>query len=142
MLDEGCEKALAAGDVRSSQLKRSREVLQRAEEESVPDHVWKRFSPEVVDHTKCLARTWGGGRGSQCPREPVQGRSLCRMHCSQGTLSHGLVDSAIPYGKLQEFLKHEARREHKLWQRADGVVTGVKPRGDRRKRHWYSRSLL
>ena len=52
LLEEGCEKALAAGDVRSSQLKRSREVFQRAEEESVPDHVWKRFSPEVVDHTE------------------------------------------------------------------------------------------
>ena len=66
------------------------------------------------------------------------------MHISKGT-PHGLVNSAIPYAKLQEFLKHEAKREAASCKRAasgDGVNAGAKPRPDRRKRHWYSRHLL
>ena len=109
------------------------------EEERVPEHVWKRFSPEVVDYSKCLARTWGGGRGSQCPKIPLEGRRLCGLHSRMEQLTHGLVNSEIPYAKLQEFLKHEAKQERNVRRRAEGVKTGAKPRGDRRKRHWYAR---
>ena len=39
-------------------------------------------------------------------------------------------------------MKHEARREHKVRRQAAGAKTGEKPRGDRRKRHWYTQYLL
>ena len=62
------------------------------------------------------------------------------MHNSQGA-SHGLVNSEIPYGKLQEFLKAE-EAARKRAARGEAASAGSKPRADRRKRHWYARYLL
>ena len=84
---------------RGSKRRRNRE------EDTVPENVWKRFTPAAVDSTKCLARMWSGGRGGQCKCLPIAGRSVCAMH-SKST-SHGLVTGAITYDKLQEFLKAE-----------------------------------
>lgn len=69
----------------------------------------------------------------------MSGRSLCRAHSELA--SHGLVTGAIPYEKLQDFL-HAEEVARKRAAKEDGVKAGAKPRGDRRKRHWYSRSLL
>ena len=54
---------------------------------------------------------------------------------------HGLVTDAIPYDKLQEFLKAE-EAARKRAAKGEGVRAGAKPRADRRKRHWYARYLL
>ena len=67
----------------------------------VPEHVWKRFTPESIDRSKCLARTWNGGRGGQCDSRPCRGRDVCRLHTKYQ--KHGLVTGAIPLAKLRGF---------------------------------------
>ena len=124
--------------------KRRHADRKQMEETRVPEHVWKRFSPDVPDKTKCYARLWAGGRGAQCNRFPISGRALCGMHSNRGA-PHGLVNGAIPYEKLQEFLRAEEKRGNMLRKRAataEGVKGGAKRRLDRRKRHWYARFVL
>ena len=109
------------------------------EENTVPEDVWKRFTPAAVDFTKCLGRMWSGGRGGQCKCLPSPGRALCAMHSKSTT--HGLVTGAIPYGKLQEFLRAEESARKRV-ARGEGGTGGGKLKADRRKRHWYARYLL
>jgi hypothetical protein len=94
LLNETCEGALAAGRDRPSRFKRRREERDRMEEESVPQHVWQRFTPATINKSKCYARTFSGGRGGQCNSVPMPGCSLWVRHSKSA--SHGLVDGAIP----------------------------------------------
>ena len=66
------------------------------------DEVWRRFTPIVIDPVKCLARTFNGGAGGQCKRNPQTGGVTCGS-CKK--LAHGRVDGPIPDGKLQTFLR-------------------------------------
>ena len=60
------------------------------------------FTPVVLDLRLCLARTWNGGRGGQCPKKQCVGK-LCQMHARRGGLAHGLVTGPVPPAKLREF---------------------------------------
>ena len=73
---------------------------------------WKQYTPDVVDETRCLARTWGEGHGAQCTRPPALGNRLCKMHVKQvgGKGWHGEVDGPIPDAKLAEFRRRGKRR--------------------------------
>ena len=73
---------------------------------------WKQYTPDVVDKTRCLARTWGEGHGAQCTRPPALGNRLCKMHAKQvgGKGWHGEVDGPIPDAKLAEFRRRGKRR--------------------------------
>ena len=137
--DEEGDAICAAADKRTPGSKRRGRKSKRMEEDNVPEHVWKRFTPPVVDEKKCLARMWSGGRGEQCKKVPMPGRAVCGAHGKSAP--HGLVTGAIPYDKLQEFLKAE-ESARKRAARGEGVVAGSRTRGDRRKRHWYARYLL
>ena len=62
------------------------------------------FTPEVVDDgSRCLARTWNGGRGGQCKAKPAQD-GLCKVHLRSH--AHGLVTGDIPAAKLAQFEAH------------------------------------
>ena len=111
----------------------------RRTEEFVPEDVWKRFTPATVNKEKCRARMWSGGRGGQCSKLPIPGRDVCAMHSRSA--SHGLVTGAIPYDKLQEFLRAEEAARKRV-AKGEGVTAGGKLRADRRKRHWCARYLL
>ena len=64
------------------------------------------FTPECVnDGSRCLARTWGGGKGGQCKSKPIQD-GLCKTHLHSH--AHGLVTGDIPPAKLRQF---QARAE-------------------------------
>ena len=108
-------------------------------EEAVPADVWKRFTPAAVNQEKCRARMWCGGRGGQCSKLPLDGREVCRRHSKSA--KHGLVTGAIPYDKLQEFLKAEEAARKRI-AKGEEVSAGAKVRGGRRKRHWYARYLV
>ncbi|CAE8587060.1 unnamed protein product, partial [Polarella glacialis] len=71
----------------------------------VTSEVWKRFSPAQIDHALCMARTWSGGLGGQCPRQRQgQKHDFCSLHDKKdGWKVHGRVDDAIPEKKLKEF---------------------------------------
>ena len=56
--------------------KQAGETAARPAQESVAsggEPAWKRFTPEVIDHEKCLARTFAGGRGGQCRNARLSG---------------------------------------------------------------------
>jgi hypothetical protein len=69
---------------------------------------WRRFTPERIDSSKCIARTWSSGRGGQCSFKPRHGVDLCTK-CQNGLLSHGKVTGEIPSGKMKEFVKAAER---------------------------------
>ena len=75
------------------------------------DLEWRRFTPRIVDESKCLARIWAGGRGGQCSHAPTD-RQFCKRHAQQQNQKgwHGTVQGEIPEPKLREFLKR-ARQE-------------------------------
>lgn len=81
---------------------------------------WRRFTPAEVVGSKCLARTWGGGRGGQCHRLPKGGQGMCEFHlkCDQWA-KHGRVDGPIPEAKLQEF-QRAAGSDHRTLGREPG----------------------
>ena len=96
------------------------------------DAVWKRFTPDAIDASRCLARVWdrvakGDGLGGQCKRKPLEGDEVCRKHKGE-KLAHGKVTGEIPEGKLREFLKAEEVR-----RKRDGsaVVEGGEKSGGR-----------
>ena len=68
---------------------------------------------DSVDETRCLARTWNGGRGGQCGKVCAPGRDLCKGHAGEGKLGHGKVNGKIPEAKLREFLRAGAKEELK-----------------------------
>ena len=72
---------------------------------------WKRFTPAVVDPSKCLGRTWSSGRGGQCGSKRCAGADLCARHARQvGTQGWlGKVTGEIPERKLKEFEKEWAK---------------------------------
>ena len=68
---------------------------------------WKRFTPSSVDLSRCLARTWSGGRGGQRVNAPLLGEDLCKRHAAKFGQEgcHGKVTGGIPEKKLKEFEK-------------------------------------
>eukprot|EP00929_Paragymnodinium_shiwhaense_P000334 TRINITY_DN100582_c0_g1_i1.p1 TRINITY_DN100582_c0_g1~~TRINITY_DN100582_c0_g1_i1.p1 ORF type:complete len:311 (+),score=78.33 TRINITY_DN100582_c0_g1_i1:134-1066(+) len=74
------------------------------------DEEWRKFTPLVVDKTKCLARTWNGGTGGQCGKNATEG-DFCGAHGGQAQKwkVHGRVDGSIPENKLNEFKRAAAR---------------------------------
>eukprot|EP00928_Gymnodinium_smaydae_P063420 TRINITY_DN46998_c0_g1_i1.p1 TRINITY_DN46998_c0_g1~~TRINITY_DN46998_c0_g1_i1.p1 ORF type:complete len:304 (+),score=68.34 TRINITY_DN46998_c0_g1_i1:194-1105(+) len=71
------------------------------------NEAWSRFTPSDVKRDRCLARTWGGGRGGQCGRHPMRNNVVCNYHGTHGA-AHGLVIGGIPECKLKEFMRHAA----------------------------------
>ena len=69
---------------------------------------WRPFTPSIVDPSKCMARTWAGGRGGQCTKPRSAGERYCKL-CKRGKLAHGAVDGPIPEKKLIEF-KNSAKK--------------------------------
>ena len=66
----------------------------------VPEHVWKRFSLEVVDETRCLARVYlRGGFGGQCNFRPAGDERCCRLHSNPTRQVYGLVTGPTPQAK-------------------------------------------
>lgn len=49
-------------------------------------------SPEV----RCMARTWGGGMGTQCSYKRKEGQEFCGQHLKNGWEKHGRIDQDIP----------------------------------------------
>ena len=84
----------------------------------VPADAWEDFTPSSVNDTRCLARTWGGGRGAQCAKLPLPGRELCAQHHAELSFksvgrTRGLVTGGIPRLKLLEFVRHARWRGEK-----------------------------
>ena len=73
--------------------------------DQVPASVWRRFTPDVIESGKCLARTFNGGLGGQCTKLALVGSEFCRQHEGRGCQVHGFVKGPIPRGKLQHFLR-------------------------------------
>ena len=73
--------------------------------------IWERFTPQEINPSWCLARTWNDGRGGQCSRSRVTDSELCKACSNRATLVHGLVTGEIPEGKLKEFMRASERRE-------------------------------
>ena len=44
-----------------------------AVDESVPEHVWKRFTPGKIDKGKCVARVWGAVAAGSATKHRRQG---------------------------------------------------------------------
>jgi len=65
----------------------------------------------VVDHDRCLARTWNAGAGRQCARKPAAGKQFCAQHEKTGTLKHGTVVGTIEPAVQQ---KYDKAASHKL----------------------------
>ena len=111
----------------------------------VPADAWKRFTPEVVDASRCQARIFAGGHGGQCSQRPVSDGNLCANHSREAGrvvgLAHGYVTGEIPRAKLLEFVRRAARREEKELKVAAGEEVarrGGRPKSSVGKR-WYAR---
>ena len=121
----------------------------------VAKDAWKRFTPETIDYTKCLARMWNKGCGAQCRQVPIPGKTLCKFHVG-GQLTHGYVTGTIPFGKFQQFLRAEERSKRRAREHADVEAAMTEDKGKRpreagegapppkcpRKRRWYTRALM
>ena len=66
---------------------------------------WRKYTPTEIDATKCMARTWGNGKGGQCGNKPEAGGRFCGAHKKKEGKPgwHGAVDGEIPAEKLAEF---------------------------------------
>ena len=95
-----CVRAAASGD---------RVVL---ETEAQGDFGWKRFSPEVPDGSKCMARVFGvHGCGGQCSAQRAGALEFCGRHANaEQWRVHGRVDGPIPDAKWKDFVKAAQRR--------------------------------
>eukprot|EP00927_Polykrikos_kofoidii_P070853 TRINITY_DN67231_c0_g1_i1.p1 TRINITY_DN67231_c0_g1~~TRINITY_DN67231_c0_g1_i1.p1 ORF type:complete len:1171 (-),score=216.39 TRINITY_DN67231_c0_g1_i1:663-3953(-) len=89
----------------------------------------KRFTPDTLDLSKCLARTWANGHGGQCTGRPSDGQQFCPRH-GQGDAwqVHGRVDGPIPEAKLREFMQAEKRRISSASAPLPGEAVGKKQR--------------
>ena len=100
--------AVVASPRRRLSGKTSSSCLPVSAHESTPpvllpgEEVWRRFTPPVINPTLCLARTYNGGAGGQCKRNPQAGGDICGS-CKK--LVHGRVDGPIPEIKLAHFLR-------------------------------------
>ena len=108
---------------RKPRVSRTRKALQ-TDGHDVPADAWKRFTPDVVDFERCIARTFVGGYGGQCSQRPVPCSELCANHAREAErvvgLAHGLVTGEIPRAKLLEFVRRSARREERELKVAAG----------------------
>ena len=43
-----------------------------------------------------MARTWGGGMGTQCSYKRKEGQEFCGQHLKNGWEKHGRIDQDIP----------------------------------------------
>ena len=96
---------------------------------SPADREWLRFTPNTIDQTNCLARTWGSGVGAQCRIVPAHGCDVfCKKHFAQQGAKgwHGRVDGAIPEAKLKEF-QGVARRASRAVSAPTAPVAGTLP---------------
>lgn len=96
------------------------------------------FTPEVIDPTCCLARTWNGALGGQCCAAPLRpanaadlGSGLCKSHFRQWKksghgLTHGRVDGPIPAEKLVEFEFHTKKMADIALVNTESLVAVVK----------------
>jgi len=67
---------------------------------------WHAFTPTEVSSVCCQARTWGGGKGGQCPRVKPEGSDFCVNHTKGDKwMVHGRVSGEIPAAKLAEFVR-------------------------------------
>ena len=83
--------------------------------QSVVVEAWKEFTPMSIDHGKCLAGMWSGGRGGQCLAGKLPGKDLCKGPLNEITgdawLQYSLITGAIPDAALMKFQKK--KRQHK-----------------------------
>ena len=84
---------------------------------SISRDAWKRFTPQVIDSTRCQSRVWKNGEGGQCKnRISLTGCNLCTNHRTQHDslhgLTHGYVTCPIPPTKLLEFMRCEMRNKN------------------------------
>lgn len=71
---------------------------------------WKRFTPDEVSTTHCMARIWGGGKGGQCKSKPAANSDFCAAHTKKECWrTHGRCDGPIPEKKFQQFLKESGK---------------------------------
>ena len=72
----------------------------RLEPKTVPEEIWRRFTPVEINDALCMARLWGaGGRGAQCNKPRAADTDLCQEH-AKSKLVHGRVDGPFPHKKL------------------------------------------
>ena len=75
------------------------------------NEAWIAFTPAEVDASRCMARTWGAGRGAQCTKPRRVGQNdealdFCSLHqAGDKWQAHGRVDGPIPEKKLAQFRK-------------------------------------
>ena len=83
--------------------------------QSVVVEAWKEFTPMSIDHGKCLAGMWSGGRGGQCLSGKLPEKDLCKGPLNEITgdagLQYSLITGAIPDAALMKFQKK--KRQHK-----------------------------
>jgi len=100
--------AVTLADARDRSVERNSTMSSQLED---PDAASKRFTPAQIDATRCLARTWAGGRGGQCAAKPAGGAPFCPVHSKDDKWRlHGRVDGTIPAAKLREFVRVSAGR--------------------------------
>lgn len=50
----------------------------------------------VPSEMRCMARTWGGGLGTQCSYKKKEGEDFCGQHLKNGWEKHGRIDEEAP----------------------------------------------
>ena len=89
------------------------------------------FTPRDIDHSKCMARTWGNGAGAQCANRPAEAcNGLCLRHFKQQDSPgwHGRVDGPIPESKLKEFQRASNRKPPRVGEAAETARSGSEVR--------------
>lgn len=84
-------------------------MVRKTDEDAVSAKDWKQFTPETIDKSRCMARTWNNGCGGQCTKAPMEKSKFCAMHEAKASNGqpkwkvHGAVDGTIPRAKFDEF---------------------------------------
>ena len=99
----------------SQSRKRSANETPATQPQSAASEAWKEFTPTPVDHGKCLARVWCGGRGGQCIYAKLPGKGLCSRHEKESAgdagLQYGFVTSVVPDAALTKFQQKKRQRK-------------------------------
>ena len=108
----------------------------------VDEAIRKRFTPEIVDEERCLARVESNGRGGQCCAKRQGGTGFCGRHAKNQP--YGLVTGSIPAEKVEVLLRKERRR---LLAGGGGEAAQGPRRVDEtpkrgRRLHWYARFYM
>ena len=114
----------------------------RNEQKLVDEAIRKRFTPDIVDEERCLARVENNGRGGQCYAKRLVGSECCGRH--KRSQPYGLVTGAIPSEKVGVLLRKE--RQRIVAGGAVGVAQGPRRADEMSKRgprlHWYARFYM